>query len=624
MNNNITYDIKSLSDINYTLEEHFHTSMVGSIPTGWKVEGNAEVAAFPSSTDKSFKLTTGSTTSISFQPIRGKITASVSFRLKVAGKGKNVMTLYSDKGKKAVSIICEGMYLAAFDGKERKQLCRYKNDFWYNVSVSLNTMNGTYDVFVDGTKYLSGASFINKVGNIAKYEAGSIEEVMYIKRVFVYRNPVQTVLEAAGAEPIYHVKELGVNPDGQTVVTEKLQEIVDRCSDNGGGIVYLQGGIYLSGMIELKDKVKLYLENDATLKGVLDWDAYPTMESITNPNWNMIKQGPQKALIYADGVKNLIIQGGGTIDGTGDFIGDYGSESSRPSGILLVGCDHARIQDIYVKDAGMWTVPLMECDYFYMRDVNLSSYWFPNRDGIDICDCHHVLIENCNFTADDDTICFKSGNDRGCDNVLVRNMMIISTMANAIKYGTYSYGGFTNCTVEDCIVKDTRVSAMCVEIVDGGIAKNLHFNRITVKDAGSAFFIVLADRGNIPTWGTHKIGSIEDIYFNDIQVERLTDNNGTYLSGLEKDDRIYRIKNINFTNVDATFLGGMTTQPTTPPEYSKEYYPESTMFGALPAAAYFIRHAERITYKNCTTLVIPADIRDVNICIDAKGIEEIN
>jgi len=71
-----------------------------------------------------------------------------------------------------------------------------------------------------------------------------------------------------------------------------------------------------------------------------------------NPNWNMIKQGPQKALIYADGVNGIIIQGGGTIDGSGNFTGDYGSESSRPSGILLVGCDHSKIQNIAVNNAG--------------------------------------------------------------------------------------------------------------------------------------------------------------------------------------------------------------------------------------------------------------------------------
>lgn len=622
MNNEKAFEIKSLSDITYSLEEHFTDAKEDTVPAGWKVEGNSKIAAFPNGSDKSFMFMGGSRASISFEPVSGKITASVAFRLKVAGKGKNVMTLYSDKGEKAISIICEGMYLVAYDGKIRRKLCDYKNDCWFSLWVSLNTISGKYDVFVDGTKYLSGAAFVNTVDNIAIYEAGSIQETLFIKRVFIYRNPVQSVLESDGIKPVYDVKEMGIEADGQTVVTEKIQKIIDECSMNGGGIVYLRAGTYLSGMIELKEKVRFYIENDATLKGVLDWDAYPTMVSKYNPNWNMIKQGPQKALIYADGVMNLVIEGGGTIDGSGDFIGDYGSESSRPSGILLVGCNNASIHDIYVKDAGMWTIPLIECDNFYMRDVNISSYWFPNRDAIDICDCHNILVENCYFKSDDDTVCFKSGNDRGCNNVLVRNMMIISTMANAIKYGTYSYGGFSNCTVEDCIVKDTRLSAMCVEVVDGGEVKNLQFNRITVKDAGSAFFIILGDRGNIPFWGTRRIGSIEDIYFNDIKVERLTENNGSYISGLKIGESIYPLKNINFTNVNAAFMGGMTQMPQTPPEYSGSIYPESTMYGGLPASAYFLRHIEGITYNNCDTVVSSSDVRDVKVCNDVWGLEE--
>lgn len=52
----------------------------------------------------------------------------------------------------------------------------------------------------------------------------------------------------------------------------------------------------------------------------------------------------------------------------------------------------------------MWTVPLIACDHFYMRDVNICSFWFPNRDAVDLCDCHHVLVENCSFLSDDDVV----------------------------------------------------------------------------------------------------------------------------------------------------------------------------------------------------------------------------
>jgi hypothetical protein len=574
-------DVSTLSDIRYSLKI---------------------METIPLESDESKKY--------AFESIKGKVIASVMFRLHATGRGKNIMTLSDKDGKPALSIWCEGKCILAYDGNVRKNIFRYKNEFWFSVWVSLDTGSHTYDLCIDGEKCLSGAEFMNPVNEISFYETGSRMGSLMEKQIFIYRNPVQFVEDSAGGRKIYNVKQYGALADGETLVTDKIQKAIDDCSEKGGGVIYLQGGTFLSGMIELKQGVELYLETDATLKGITDAAAYPTMTSKKNPNWNMIKQGPQKALIYADGVKGIVIQGGGTIDGSGNFPGDYGSESERPSGILLVGCDRSKIQNIAVKDAGMWTIPLVECDGLYMRDVNVSSCWFPNRDGIDLCDCHDVLVENSCFSADDDSVCFKSGHDRRCDNIMIRQMMIISVMANAVKFGTFSYGGFTNCIIRDCIIKDTRHCAMCVEIVDGGIAKNIRFERIEVKDAGSAFFIILGDRGNIPAWGTHRIGSIEEIYFEDVYVENLLFNYGSYISGVKKDGGQHNVRNISFKNIKAEFRGRLEKKPADPPEYTANIYPECDMFKHLPASAYYLRHTEGVVFENCQTVVKEEDVRE--------------
>lgn len=544
-----------------------------------------------------------------FEPLKGKVIASAMFRFNAVGRGKNIMTLSDKDGIPALSVWCEGKCILAHDGKVRKNIHRYRNESWFNIWVSLDAKARTYDICVDGEKCLCGAAFMNPVGEISSYECASRMGTLLEKQVRVYGNPVQSVEDAAAGRKVYQAGRFGAVADGAAVVTDELQKAIDACSADGGGVVYLNGGTYLSGMIELKKGVELYIETDAVLKGVTEAVAYPSMTSKKNPNWNMIKQGPQKALIYADGIEGVIIQGGGTVDGSGDFPGDYGSESSRPSAILLVGCENPKIQNIAVKDAGMWTIPLVECDGLYMRDVNISSYWFPNRDGIDLCDCHDALIENCYVTADDDAVCFKSGHDRGCDNILVRQMMIVSVMANAVKFGTFSYGGFTDCAVRDCVIKDTRHCAMCVEIVDGGTAKGIRFERIDVKEAGSAFFVILGDRGNIPSWGTHRIGSVEDIHFEDIEVENPLFNYGSYISGFKADGKRHAIRDIFFKNVRAEFLGGLGEAPKDPPEYSKEVYPECDMFKQLPASAYYLRHADNVVFEDCRTIVLVADAR---------------
>ncbi len=189
--------------------------------------------------------------------------------------------------------------------------------------------------------------------SISSFSIGSHAGTIYCKKINIYKNPIQSINDAALDRVILNAKKQGVIADGKTIVTEALQRLVDECAENGGGVVYLQDGIYLSGTLELKENVTLYIETDAVLKGVLDINAYPTQISENNPNWNMLVKGLQKSLVYADGKRNIRIIGGGTIDGSGDFEGPYGTESYRPCAILLVDCDNAKICDLYVKDAGM-------------------------------------------------------------------------------------------------------------------------------------------------------------------------------------------------------------------------------------------------------------------------------
>lgn len=60
--------------------------------------------------------------------------------------------------------------------------------------------------------------------------------------------------------PVFDVHDFGATPDGSTVSTEPIRQAIVAASQNGGGVVYFPPGDYLSGTIELKDRVTLYLE----------------------------------------------------------------------------------------------------------------------------------------------------------------------------------------------------------------------------------------------------------------------------------------------------------------------------------------------------------------------------
>src|SRR4051794_19869643 len=62
------------------------------------------------------------------------------------------------------------------------------------------------------------------------------------------------------------VTESGAIGDGTTVNTKALQALIDRCAAEGGGIVVIPKGIFLSGALYFKQGVNLRVEKDAVLK----------------------------------------------------------------------------------------------------------------------------------------------------------------------------------------------------------------------------------------------------------------------------------------------------------------------------------------------------------------------
>ena len=558
----------------------------------------------------------------SFDAVNGKVIVSMWIRMDIHNTGVNPVTLYGDDKDgvrtEVLRLDTEGAYFYAYDGNKKVKLSHFNSDDWYSVYFTININSGHYSLYLDGECVLYRAGFFGPVEQIHTIETKSYGGKMFVKRLAIYQPLTGFVEKVADGKKIFDVKEMGIASDGQEIVTEKLQKVIDDCSRENG-IVYLKEGTYLTGMLELKDNVTLYIDEDATIKGVLDLEAYPVKLSEKHPNWNHYVQGPQKALVYADSKENIAIMGGGCIDGSGDFEGAYGSESLRVSAILLIGCPGVKLEELYIKDAGMWTVPLVECDDMYIHDLNIDSTWYPNRDGIDLCDCRNVLVENCNIKADDDAFCMKSGCECGCDGLFAKDCFIISTMANGIKFGTYSYGGFADCIFANCIIKDTRTCAIAVECVDGGRIENLQFEEIVIQNVESAFFILIGDKQRVPEGYEKRIGSVKNISFKNIQADGLKRSYGTYLGGFEKNGVIYPIEDIYLENVDVIYKGGVTQMPDSPEEFGLQY-PESNCFGILPASGYYIRHARNVTFKDCRTVVAIPDIREKFVVEDGINV----
>ena len=73
----------------------------------------------------------------------------------------------------------------------------------------------------------------------------------------------------------YNVLRHGVVGDGKTLNTDSLQAAIDNLHVSGGGQLYFPAGRYLTGSLQLKSNVMLYLEKEAVLLGSTSPYDYP-------------------------------------------------------------------------------------------------------------------------------------------------------------------------------------------------------------------------------------------------------------------------------------------------------------------------------------------------------------
>lgn len=414
--------------------------------------------------------------------------------------------------------------------------------------------------------------------------------------------------------PLCDVKNFGAKGDGTTRDTAAIQAAIDHCAGTGG-TVRLHDGTFLSGMIRLKSDLRFVVEASAKLKGTQDDSDYPDLNPPTD---NTQLSNCRKALVYAQSASNLTIDGEGTIDGSGNkpqWLGPSSlhPERTRPMAIYIALSSQVTIQNIHVIDSAMWSVVNLETDNLVIRNIDIHSNLSGTRDGIDIVDCHHVLIDHCRIFSEDDSICLKSGTARGVEDVTVQNCNVLqSTVANGLKLGTASTGAFKNVIFRNISVQNVDKAAMAVESVDGAQISNIQFRDISFTGAGSAVFVILGKRGN-----PKHIGSIDNILFENIRGSGMKHTWGSAISGTLLGGITYSPSHLVFRNVQITGLGGLTSIPPDPPEYDGRY-PDPNLWGDLPASVFYLRHVAGVQFLETKWDVFPRDARAISVERDVK------
>ena len=73
---------------------------------------------------------------------------------------------------------------------------------------------------------------------------------------------------------VYCARRYGAKADGKSDDTRAIQAAVDAAAKNGGGIVRLSGGVFLSGTVYLRDNIGLEILPGANLKASVAKNLY--------------------------------------------------------------------------------------------------------------------------------------------------------------------------------------------------------------------------------------------------------------------------------------------------------------------------------------------------------------
>ena len=133
-----------------------------------------------------------------------------------------------------------------------------------------------------------------------------------------------------------------------------------------------------------------------------------------------------------------------------------------------------------------------------------------------------------------------------------------------------------------------------------------------------AIFIRLGNRARTPTPGAEKpsTGTLKNVILSDI-VATKTGSVGCSITGLPD----HPVENVTLSNIRLRFGGGIQNDEVEQdvPELP-EKYPESVMFGTLPAYGFYCRHVDGLTLRNIDIDYEVADNRPAILCEDVQDL----
>jgi polygalacturonase len=322
----------------------------------------------------------------------------------------------------------------------------------------------------------------------------------------------------ASAGKRFEITSFGAVGGGKTSNTQAIQVLIDKVSKEGGGVLVVPGGTFLTGALFFKQGVNLLIEKNGALKGSVNQDDYPQVKT----RWEGIEREWTSALLNFNDMTGVDVSGEGTVDGSGDewlrlgspgrgaqpALGQQtplapgrgaapaGPRLGRPRLICFQNCKRVRISGLRLKQQAIWCLHIL-----YSEDVTVdgldirADHNIPSSDGIDVDSSRKVRIRNVDIDVNDDCISIKSGKDedglrvnRPAEDIIIENSRF-HYGHGGVAMGSETSGGIRNVTTRNCVSDAGNWAPIRFKTQPsrGGVVENIVYRDIALKDTRQAF-----------------------------------------------------------------------------------------------------------------------------------------
>jgi polygalacturonase len=401
---------------------------------------------------------------------------------------------------------------------------------------------------------------------------------------------LKEVKEPSFKNKTYNVVDFGAVADGMTNNAVFINKAIQTCSQNGGGVVLVPVGKYLTGAIHLDNNVNLHLEDGAEILFSTNTADYP----VVHTSWEGTELMSYSPLIYAYKKSNVAVTGKGILNGQANnenwwwWCGskNYGWKEGmpkqndsgsrlrlialaeqgaavadrvfgagtylRPNFVEFFECTNVLLKEVKIINAPFWVIHPIKSSNVIVDGVTVESHG-PNNDGCDPEYSKNVIIKNCTFNTGDDCIAIKSGRDEDgrrvgipSENIIVQNCKMIDGHGGVVM-GSEISAGVRNVFVENCAMDSPNLDR-AIRIKSnskrGGLVENVYVRNLDIGQVKESVLIIdmfyNVYGGQTGTF----IPQVKNVFLENIKVK----NGGKY-GVLAKGYKELPIKNVVFKNV---------------------------------------------------------------------------